>query len=100
VLCNPPYVNAVSMRALPAEFRAEPAVALAGGIDGMDFVRGLIQGAPAVMNEGGALVLEIGHEIDHFDKAFPGLEATWLEAGGGDFGVAALTREALIRHAR
>jgi ribosomal protein L3 glutamine methyltransferase len=100
MLCNPPYVNAASMQALPAEFRAEPAVALAGGIDGMDFVRTLIQGAAAVLKEGGALVVEIGHEIDHFDKAFPGLEATWLEAGGSDFGVAALTREALVRYAR
>ena len=66
VLCNPPYVNRASMAALPAEFRAEPALALDGnvdgGSDGMDFIRRLLIGAPAHMNPGGVLVLEIGHE--------------------------------------
>jgi ribosomal protein L3 glutamine methyltransferase len=46
ILCNPPYVNAASMAALPAEYRAEPALALAGRADGMDFVRQLLRDAP------------------------------------------------------
>ena len=71
LLCNPPYVNAASMAALPPEFRAEPELALAGGTDGMDFIRGLLRNAPACLNEGGVLVLEIGHERGFFEAAFP-----------------------------
>jgi ribosomal protein L3 glutamine methyltransferase len=43
VLCNPPYVNADSMGKLPAEYQAEPELALAGGADGMDFIRQLLR---------------------------------------------------------
>ncbi|MBU6503861.1 MAG: 50S ribosomal protein L3 N(5)-glutamine methyltransferase, partial [Burkholderiales bacterium] len=74
ILCNPPYVNAQSMAALPAEYRAEPALALAGGADGMDFIRQLLRDAPAHLSAHGVLVLEIGHERDHFEAAFPQLE--------------------------
>ncbi|VWX63249.1 50S ribosomal protein L3 glutamine methyltransferase [Burkholderiales bacterium 8X] len=84
ILCNPPYVNARSLAALPAEYRAEPELALAGGEDGMDFVRRLIAEAPARMNPGGVLVLEIGNEREHFEAAFPRLEVTWLATSAGD----------------
>ena len=78
ILCNPPYVNAQSMRALPAEYRAEPELALAGGADGMDFVRALLRDAPARLSEDGVLVLEIGNERPFFEAAFPRLEVVWL----------------------
>ncbi len=84
ILCNPPYVNRRSMDALPAEFRAEPALALDGGDDGMDFVRGLLTDAREHLTDGGVLVLEIGHERAHFDAAFPGLEPVWLSTSAGD----------------
>jgi ribosomal protein L3 glutamine methyltransferase len=96
ILCNPPYVNADSMAALPAEFRAEPALALAGGADGMDFVRALLRDAPACMTEDAVLVLEIGHERAHFDAAFPTLDAVWLDSSAGEDQVLLLTREALL----
>ncbi|NKE64637.1 50S ribosomal protein L3 N(5)-glutamine methyltransferase [Ramlibacter sp. RBP-2] len=95
ILCNPPYVNAASMAQLPAEYRAEPQLALAGGADGMDFVRRLLHEAPAHMNPGAALVLEIGNERPHFEDAFPQLAAVWLETSAGDDQVLLLTREAL-----
>lgn len=95
VLCNPPYVNARSMAALPQEYRAEPALALAGGDDGMDFVRRLLRDVPSRMNPGAVLVLEIGNERDNFEAAFPGLEAVWLETTAGAEQVLLLTREAL-----
>lgn len=95
ILCNPPYVNAGSMAALPPEFRAEPALALAGGDDGMDFVRGLLRDAPSRMSADALLVLEIGHERAHFERAFPRLEAVWLETSAGADQVLLLTREAL-----
>ena len=95
ILCNPPYVNAQSMARLPAEYRAEPALALAGGDDGMDFIRPLLAGAAAALLPGGALVLEIGHERASFEQAFPGLEPVWLPCSAGDDQVLLLTREQL-----
>ncbi len=97
ILCNPPYVNAQSMAALPAEYRAEPELALAGGADGMDFIRQLLQKAPAHMNEQAVLVLEIGNERDHFEAAFPMLEVVWLETSAGDDQVLLVTQESLLK---
>ena len=100
ILCNPPYVNADSMTALPPEFRAEPALALDGnadgGRDGMDFVRRLLRDAPQHLNPQGALVLEIGHERAFFEAAFPALQAVWLPTSAGEDQVLLLTRESLI----
>ena len=95
VLCNPPYVNSASMAGLPAEYRAEPPLALAGGSDGMDFIRALLRDAPARMQPGAALVLEIGNERNHFETAFPRLDAVWLETSAGCDQVCVLTRSAL-----
>ena len=84
ILCNPPYVNAQSMAALPPEFLAEPALALSGGEDGMSFIRGLLGHARRHLSDTGILVLEIGHERDHFEAAFPGLPVVWLPTSAGD----------------
>jgi ribosomal protein L3 glutamine methyltransferase len=95
ILCNPPYVNAASMLQLPPEYRAEPELALAGGADGMDFIRTLLRDAPGRMTERAVLVLEIGNEREHFETAFPQLEAVWLETSAGEDQVLLLTRENL-----
>jgi ribosomal protein L3 glutamine methyltransferase len=95
VLCNPPYVCQASMAALPAEYLAEPQLALDGGADGMDFVRQLLRDAPQHMTEHAVLVLEIGNEREHFEAAFPQLETTWLDTSSGDDQVLLLTREAM-----
>jgi ribosomal protein L3 glutamine methyltransferase len=84
ILCNPPYVNAQSMAALPDEYRAEPQIALAGGSDGMDFIRTLLRDAPGKMAKHGVLVLEIGNERDNFEAAFPRLHPVWLETSAGE----------------
>jgi len=97
ILCNPPYVNAGSMAALPAEYQAEPSIALDGGTDGMDFIRPLLAAAPAAMSEHAALVLEIGHERVHFENAFPELDVVWLPTSAGDDQVLLVTRMALSR---
>jgi ribosomal protein L3 glutamine methyltransferase len=96
IVCNPPYVNRRSMAALPPEYRAEPALALDGGPDGMDFVRRLLQAAPSHLAGDGVLVLEIGHEREHFDAAFPRLPAIWLPTSAGDEQVLLLTRHDLL----
>ena len=95
ILCNPPYVNAQSMAQLPAEYRAEPELALAGGTDGMDFIRRLLRAAPACMREDAVLVLEIGNERAHFEAAFPQCPVFWLEASAGEDQVLLITRSAL-----
>lgn len=95
VLCNPPYVCQASMASLPAEYLAEPRLALAGGTDGMDFVRQLLRDAPKHMTPHAVLVLEIGNEREHFEAAFPQLETTWLDTSSGDDQVLLLTREAI-----
>ena len=95
IVCNPPYVNTRSMQALPAEYRAEPGLALAGGEDGMDLVRHIVRDAPKHLTAQGVLVLEIGNERRHFEQAFPRLEAAWLETSAGDDQVLLLTRDAL-----
>ncbi|MGC4395838.1 50S ribosomal protein L3 N(5)-glutamine methyltransferase [Hydrogenophaga sp. T2] len=96
IVCNPPYVNAQSMAALPAEYRAEPELALAGGADGMDFVRALLRDAPRCLNPQGVLVLEIGNEREHFERAFPHLQPVWLGTSAGDDQVLLLTRDAIV----
>ena len=96
ILCNPPYVNTQSMAALPPEYQAEPALALAGGSDGMDFIRRLLQDAPQHMSEQAVLVLEVGNEREHFETAFAQLQAIWLETSAGEDQVLLLTREALV----
>jgi len=97
VLCNPPYVNSDSMGQLPPEYRAEPELALAGGADGMDFIRRLLADLPGLLSGHGVLVLEIGHERAHFEAAFPKLEVVWLETSAGSDQVLLLTRDALVR---
>ena len=96
ILCNPPYVNAASMAQLPAEYRAEPALALAGGADGMDFIRQLLQDAPSRMSENAVLILEIGNERSHFEAAFGQLPVYWIDTSAGEDQVLLATRQALV----
>ncbi|MDP2768733.1 MAG: 50S ribosomal protein L3 N(5)-glutamine methyltransferase [Giesbergeria sp.] len=98
ILCNPPYVNAQSMAALPPEYRAEPELALAGGSDGMDFIRRLLREAPARMPEHAVLVLEIGNERAHFETAFPQLPVFWLDTSAGEDQVLLVTQMALYTY--
>ena len=95
ILCNPPYVNDASMAALPAEYQAEPRLALAGGADGMDLIRRIVGEAAAHMTDEAVLVLEVGHERAHFEQAFPRLECAWLETSGGDDRVVLIEKRAL-----
>jgi ribosomal protein L3 glutamine methyltransferase len=99
ILCNPPYVNANSMACLPAEFKAEPTMALdgntGGATDGMDFIRGLFKTVTPHMTPGAVLVLEIGHERPHFEAAFPQLEVVWLDTSAGGDQVLLATRESI-----
>ena len=97
IVSNPPYVTTRSMRRLPREFRREPAVALAGGEDGLDFVRRILAAAAAHLTPRGLLVLEVGHSRARVERAFPQMEFTWPLTSGGDDCVFLLERSALAR---
>ncbi|NPT38373.1 50S ribosomal protein L3 N(5)-glutamine methyltransferase [Paraburkholderia xenovorans] len=84
IISNPPYVNAASMQELPAEYRHEPDMALAGGADGMDIVRRIIADARNWLTDDGVLVVEIGNERQHVEAAFGGLDLVWLSTSAGD----------------
>ncbi len=96
IICNPPYVNAQAMAALPPEYRHEPRLALAGGQDGMDLVRRILAGAPDHLSAEGLLVLEIGHEQAHFEAAFPHLDPVWLSTTGASDQILLLRRAQLV----
>lgn len=95
IIANPPYVNTQSMKKLPKEYLHEPQMALAGGKDGMDLVRRIIQNASNYLNKDGLLIVEIGNEADFAIKAFPHLDLTWLSTSGGDDRVFLLEAEQL-----
>ncbi len=92
IISNPPYVNTRSMGKLPAEYRHEPRLALAGGDDGMDIVRTIIEQAPAHLSDEGLLVIEIGHERAFFEAAFPELEPIWLDTAEASDQILLLSR--------
>ena len=84
IVSNPPYVTTAGMRRLPLEYRHEPGVALAGGRDGLDVVRRILLQAPAHLNPGGLLVVEVGSGRRRVEHAFPGVAFTWPEGAEGD----------------
>ena len=95
IISNPPYVNAASMATLPEEYRREPELALAGGEDGLDLVHILLQQAREHLNPGGLLVVEIGHNRDDLEAAYPDTPFTWLDTEAGDQFVFMLRQEEL-----
>lgn len=95
ILSNPPYVNAAAMRALPREYRHEPRLALAGGLDGLTLVRRMLAQGAAHLNPEGLLIIEIGHNRTALEKSYPRLPFTWLETSAGDAFVFMLRREDL-----
>jgi ribosomal protein L3 glutamine methyltransferase len=95
ILCNPPYVNAAELAGLPAEYHREPALGLAGGSDGLDLVRRILQQAPGFLAAGGAMILEVGSSADALMESYPEVPFLWLEFQRGGEGVCLLTAEQL-----
>jgi ribosomal protein L3 glutamine methyltransferase len=79
IISNPPYVTADAMAALPPEYRHEPALALGAGPDGLDIVRRILAGAARHLKRGGLLAVEVGHNRDLVEAAFPDLPLTWID---------------------
>ena len=100
IVSNPPYVREEIMRKLPDEYRREPRIALAGGSDGLDLVKRIVEEAPRYLRAGGLLVVEVGHNRRRVERAFPSLPLVWPETSGGDDCVFLITREALAHGSR
>lgn len=95
ILSNPPYVTDALMAELPAEYRAEPALGLAAGEDGMAIIRQIVKSARAYLNVGGLLVVEAGHNRPMVEAAFPDLPFTWLATASSTDKVFLLHRDEL-----
>lgn len=96
IVCNPPYVTAEAMDALPEEYRHEPEIALGSGEDGLDFVRELLAHAADFLNPGGVLAVEVGHNRAIFERAFPDLPCTWVATEHSEDKIFILNREDLL----
>lgn len=96
IISNPPYVDAESVATLPPEYRHEPELSLGSGNDGLDATRAILQNAAQYLNENGVLVVEIGHNRDVLEAAYPDLPFTWLDVAAGDQFVFMLHRNDLI----
>ena len=91
IVANPPYVDAESVEELPAEYLHEPELALGSGDDGLDATRQILEQALEHLNEHGVLLVEIGHNREVLEAAYPQLPFTWLETSSGDGFVFLLT---------
>jgi ribosomal protein L3 glutamine methyltransferase len=96
IISNPPYVDAGSVAALPQEYLHEPKMALGSGHDGLDATRNILKHAAQHLSENGVLIVEIGHNRDALEVAYPNLPFTWLEVSAGDEFVFMLHRNDLL----
>lgn len=93
IVCNPPYVDVKDFAEMPEEYRAEPALALQSGVDGLDFTRRLLAEAVDHLTEHGLLVVEVGNSWTHLEHVYPQVPFMWLEFEYGGHGVFAMTVE-------
>lgn len=95
IISNPPYVDAPSMAALPAEYQNEPQLALGSGIAGLDHTHTILREAANYLNDDGILIVEIGHNRDALEAAYPNIIFNWLEVSSGTEFVFLLTKSQL-----
>jgi ribosomal protein L3 glutamine methyltransferase len=95
IVSNPPYVAQTAMDLLPAEYRHEPRLALAGGVDGLDVVRRILAGARQHLRPGGWLAVEVGEGRAALERAFPRTPFIWPETARGGGEVFLLSRDLL-----
>ena len=97
ILSNPPYVTSAAMATLPQEYLHEPALALAAGDDGLAIVSRILREAGAHLKPRGMLAVEVGHNRNLVDAAFPDLPLTWIDCAGGEGKIFIIQKEQLVR---
>ena len=98
VLANPPYVDAADMRTLPAEFVAEPVMALAAGEDGLAVMGPILEHLRDWLSDAGLFVGEVGASARALVAKYPSLPFIWLDLPHGGEGVFALEATSLNSH--
>jgi ribosomal protein L3 glutamine methyltransferase len=96
IISNPPYVDAPSVAALPQEYKHEPKLALGSGEDGLNATRIILEHAAEHLSDNGILIVEIGHNREVLEAAYPDLPFTWLQVSAGDQFVFMLHRNDLL----
>ncbi|OGV75984.1 MAG: ribosomal protein L3 N(5)-glutamine methyltransferase [Methylotenera sp. RIFCSPLOWO2_02_FULL_45_14] len=95
IISNPPYVDAPAMAALPAEYRNEPQLALGSGVAGLDHTHTILREAANYLSDDGILIVEIGHNREALEAAYPNIIFNWLEVSSGNEFVFLLTKSQL-----
>ena len=98
ILCNPPYVSALDMEQLPAEYLHEPELALAGGPDGLDLFDSIFEISRRLMSPNGILIGEVGASEASFREKYKAIDLSWPDLYDGGEGVFLLERNALDSH--
>ncbi len=96
IISNPPYVDAPSMATLPQEYQNEPQLALGSGDAGLDHTHTILREAANYLNDDGILIVEIGHNREALEAAYPNIIFNWLEVSSGNEFVFLLTKSQLI----
>ncbi|MHB8453388.1 MAG: 50S ribosomal protein L3 N(5)-glutamine methyltransferase [Acidiferrobacterales bacterium] len=100
IVSNPPYVGGDELAGLPAEYRHEPELALASGVEGLDAVTRILSQAPDHLSTDGVLIVEVGNSRDALEARFPKTPFTWLATSSGDESVFLLDKGELTRQRR
>jgi len=98
IVTNPPYVDKADIDNMPAEYLAEPAIALGAGDDGLDITRRLLRGAADFLNDTGMMIVEVGNSCENVETAFPHVPFMWLTFESGGHGVFVISKHELIAY--